>query len=249
MIIIKNDKQIQAMRDAGKITAEVHAEVANFVREGVSTLDISNFANKQIKKRGAVSSFYQYNGFPGFICVSLNDEVVHGIPSAKRIVKNGDLVSVDIGAFYKGFHGDMARTYMVGVPSDEQDRLLKATRDAFYAGMNAAVQGNRVIDISTAVESVALENKLGVVIDYVGHGVGQDLHEDPEIPNFVPNKKGPRLYNGMTLAIEPMFTLGAEETDVLDNEWTAVTVDGSLSAHYENTILITDNGPEILTKV
>ena len=249
MVSIKTDEQIKIMREAGRICALAHKAIEDVIEIGISTLELANIAEKTIKKNNAIASFRGLYGFPEAVCISINDEVIHGIPSKKRKICDGDVVSVDIGATYHGYVGDAARTHLVGNVSEDAKRLLQVTKDAFYAGMSAAIEGNRVRDISAAVYSVAEANNIGVVRDYVGHGVGEVLHEDPEIPNFIDKKKGIRLYNGMTLAIEPMFNLGTEKTFVESDGWTVRTRDNKISCHYENTIVLTKDGPKILTKV
>jgi len=249
MCVIKTDEQLKIMREAGRICALAHEAVEKAAVAGISTIELSHLADKVIRKNGAVPSFKNYNGYPHSICISINDEVIHGMPNKKRKIQDGDVVSVDIGAYYRGYHGDMARTYLVGNASDEARRLFEATKEAFYAGMNAAIEGNRVGDISKAIFEVASLANIGVVRDYVGHGVGENLHEDPEIPNFISKNKGTRLYNGMTLAIEPMFNQGTADICIDEDGWTVRTKDGKISCHYENTIAIIDGKPEILTKL
>ena len=249
VISIKNNEQIKIMREAGRICALAHEAIAKVIEPGICTLELANVAEKIINKHGATPTFKGYDGFPGSICISINDEVIHGIPGKKRKIADGDVVSVDIGAYFRGFNGDMARTNLVGNVDAQAIRLLEVTKSAFYAGMMAAIEGNRVRDISEAVQKVASQANVGIVRDYVGHGVGEHLHEDPEIPNFVDKKKGIRLYNGMTLAIEPMLNLGTGRVHTLDNGWTVATDDGKISCHYENSIAITNNGPIILTEL
>jgi methionyl aminopeptidase len=248
MYVIKTDEQIKIMREAGRICALAHEAVEKALAPGISTLEISGIADKVIRENSAVPSFKNYNGYPHSICISINDEVIHGLPS-KRKISDGDVVSIDIGACFRGYHGDAARTHLVGNSDSEAKRLLDVTKMAFFAGMDACLEGNRVRDISEAIFEIARINNIGVVRDYVGHGVGEQLHEDPEIPNFVDKMKGTRLYNGMTLAIEPMFNLGEASTYVDKDGWTVRTNDGKISCHYENTIVLTEDGPKILTKL
>jgi len=249
MISIKNSEQIKIMREAGRICALAHEAVREALCIGISTLELADIAEKVIRKNGATPTFLNLYGFPGSVCISINEEVIHGIPSKHKKIADGDVVSVDIGAYFKGFNGDCARTWPVGNVSDEAKMLLEVTKEAFYAGMKASLEGNRVGDISAAVQAVADRANVGIVRDYVGHGVGAHLHEDPEIPNFASDHKGLRLYNGMTLAIEPMFNLGTGKVHSLDDDWTVVTDDGKISCHYENSIALTENGPIILTEI
>ena len=249
MVSIKNDEQIKIMREAGRICALAHKAIEDAICIGISTMELSNIAEQTIKRNNASATFRGYNGFPEAVCISLNDEVIHGIPSRKRKIADGDVVSVDIGATYKGYVGDAARTHLVGNVSEDAKRLLEVTRNAFYAGMKTCIEGNRVGDISAAVEAVAISNNIGVVRDYVGHGVGAKLHEDPEVPNFASKQKGIRLYNGMTLAIEPMFNLGTDKIYVESDDWTVRTADGKISCHYENSVALTKDGPIVLTEL
>ncbi len=237
------------MRDAGRITAEALVTVGEAVKEGVSTLELDTIVRKYIEKQGAKPSFLGYAGFPGSACISVNDEVIHGIPSKDKIIHNGDIVKVDVGAYYKGFHGDSARTFAVGEVSDDARKLIEVTKQCFYEGLGKAVIGNRIGDIGAAIEAYASKNGFSVVRNYVGHGVGHELHEDPEVPNYGTPGRGTRLCSGMTLAIEPMINAGTFMVKVLENKWTVVTVDKKLSAHYENTVAITENGPVLLTEV
>ncbi len=247
MIIIKKPEQIELMRKAGRITAEALLVAEEAVRPGVSTKEVDRKVRHFIERCGAVPSFLNYNGFPGSACISLNNEVIHGIPSDRAIIKEGDIVKVDVGARYRGYNGDSARTYAVGKVSDEALRLMSVTKQSFYEAIKLARAGNRVGDIGHAVESFVISNGFSVVKDYVGHGVGAALHEDPSVPNYGNAGRGPRLYAGMTLAIEPMVNAGSYEVRTLRNGWTVVTLDGSLSCHYENTIAVTDSDPIILT--
>ena len=249
MIIIKNSEQIKLMRQAGRITAEALMVARDEIRPGMTTKELDTKIRRYIEKCGAKPTFLGYNGFPGSACISINDEVIHGIPSDKVIINEGDIVKVDVGARFRGYNGDSARTFPVGKVSDEALRLISVTEKSFHEAMKVARPGNRVGDIGFAVESFVISNGFSVVKDYVGHGVGKDLHEEPEIPNFGRAGRGVRLYPGMTLAIEPMVNAGSHDVRVLKDGWTVVTADGKLSAHYENSILITENDPIILTDV
>ena len=245
-IIIKSPREIQLMRQAGKITGEARALASQMVRAGVSTMEINNEVHRFIIKSGATPNFLNYGGFPASACISINDEVIHGIPGKRRI-KDGDIVSLDFGACWKGYNGDCAATFPCGEVSDEAKRLIEVTRQSFYEGIKYARQGNRLQDISAAIQEYVESHGFSVVKEYVGHGIGEKLHEAPEVPNYGHAGHGPRLVKGMTIAIEPMVNAGGAGVRVLGDDWTVVTVDGSLSAHYENTILITDGEPEILT--
>ncbi len=247
MIKIKSTYEVEQMRIAGRITAETFEVLKDFIKPGVTTKELDKIAAEYINKCGAECSFYQYNGYPGHICISVNDEVVHGIPG-RRILQDGDIVSVDIGACYGGYHGDAARTYAVGTICPEAERLISITEQSFFEGIKYAKLGNRLFDISANIQKIVEENNCSVVRALVGHGIGKHLHEDPEVPNFGTAGRGPRLVAGMTIAVEPMVNLGTHKVNTLPDEWTVVTADGSLSAHYENTILITEKGVEILTK-
>ena len=247
MVIIKKSEQIMLMRKAGRITAEALLVARDAIRPGVSTKEVDVKVRRFIEKCGAVPSFLGYGGFPGSACISLNKEVIHGIPSDKVIIREGDIVKVDVGARYRGYNGDSARTFAVGKVSDEALRLISVTEQSFYEAMKVAKAGNRVGDIGHAVEQYVISNGFSVVKEYVGHGVGAELHEDPQVPNYGTPGRGTRLYAGMTLAIEPMVNAGRSEVKVLKDGWTVVTEDGSLSAHYENSIAITDGDPIILT--
>lgn len=248
MIKIKNNQEIALMREAGKITAGALALAATLVKPGVSLIHIDSEIHRFITSHGAIPSFLHYNGFPASACISVNDEVIHGIPG-KRLLTEGDIVKVDVGACYKGYHGDAARTLFCGEVSEDAKRLERITRESFFEGIKYADPSHRLGDISHAIQEHVESAGFSVVRDFVGHGVGAHLHEDPEIPNYGKAGRGTRLYEGMTLAIEPMVNFGTAEVSVLDNDWTVVTDDGALSAHYENSILITENGPEILTKL
>lgn len=248
MIKIKNNQEIALMREAGKITAGALELAATLVKPGVSLIHIDSEIHRFITSHGAIPSFLHYNGFPASACISVNDEVIHGIPG-KRLLTEGDIVKVDVGACYKGYHGDAARTLFCGEVSEDAKRLERITRESFFEGIKYADPSHRLGDISHAIQEHVESAGFSVVKDFVGHGVGAHLHEDPEIPNYGKAGRGTRLYEGMTLAIEPMVNFGTAEVSVLDNDWTVVTDDGALSAHYENSILITENGPEILTKL
>ena len=249
MFVIKNNEQIALMKVAGRITAEALEVARELVRPGISTKEIDTQIRRHIEKSGATPSFLGYGGFPGSACISVNEQVIHGIPSEKITLKEGDIVKIDVGARYRGYNGDSARTFPVGKVSDEALRLISVTEKSFYEAMKVARPGNRVGDLGFAVENFVISNGFSVVRDYVGHGVGKDLHEEPEIPNFGRAGRGVRLYPGMTLAIEPMVNAGSHDVRVLKDGWTVVTADGKLSAHYENSILITENDPIILTDV
>ncbi len=235
------------MRDAGKITAEARALAGELIKEGVTTKFIDRKVKEFIVSQGAKPSFLGLYGFPASACISVNEEVIHGIPSDDKVLKNGDIVSVDVGAFYKGYHGDCAATFAVGEIDGEAKKLIEVTRQSFFEGIKFAVEGNRVGDISFAIQSYVEQNGFSVVRDFVGHGVGKELHEDPEVANYGNAGRGPKLQVGMTLAIEPMVNVGSWRVKTLSNDWTVVTIDGKRSAHYENTVAITDNGVEILT--
>ncbi|MBR4719091.1 MAG: type I methionyl aminopeptidase [Lachnospiraceae bacterium] len=247
MITIKNEEEIALMRESCRLLGIVHKELAGYLKPGISTLDIDTFGEALIRKLGGIPNFKNYNGYPASICVSVNDEVVHGIPSADRIIKDGDIVSLDCGLIYKGYHSDAARTHAVGDVSPEVSELISATEKSFWDGIKKAKAGNHLYDISNAIAESLLDGGYGIVRDLTGHGIGTRLHEDPSIPNFAKRGHGPKLKKGMTLAIEPMVNLGTDEVEWLDDDWTVVTADGSWSAHYENTILITDGEAEVLT--
>lgn len=246
-VTIKSKKEIELMREAGKMLEEVHNKLADFVKPGISTLEIDQFGEKAIRDLGCVPNFLNYNGYPASICVSVNDEVVHGIPSKDRILQDGDIVSLDAGLIHKGYHSDAARTHAVGNISEEAKRLIEVTKQSFFEGIKLAVPGNHLFGISEAIQKYVESNGYSVVRDLVGHGIGTHLHEDPQIPNFKQRRKGMKLRPGMTLAIEPMVNEGSYDVVWLDDDWTVVTEDGSLAAHYENTIVITEDGCEILT--
>jgi methionyl aminopeptidase len=249
MVTIKSTREIELMRRAGQIVALAHQEVAKHIRPGVSTQQLDEIVERVIRENEAIPSFLHYEGFPASACISVNEVVVHGIPSPKKILKDGDIVSVDIGAIYKGYHGDGAWTYPCGLVSDKAKRLMEATEASLFAGLAQAKSGARLTDISHAVQVYAESKGFSVVRDFVGHGIGTNMHEDPQIPNFGLPGKGITLRPGMTIAIEPMINAGRKEVKVLSDGWTTVTLDQSLSAHFEHTILITETGYEILTKV
>ncbi len=246
-VTIKSAREIELMRQAGRILAKTHEELAKALRPGMSTWDVDHLGEEIIRSYGCIPSFKNYNGYPASICVSVNEEVVHGIPSKKRILKEGDIVSLDAGVIYKGYHSDAARTYGIGTISPEAAKLIEVTRQCFFEGIKYAKIGNHLNDISSHIQAYAEQFGYGVVRDLVGHGIGSHLHEDPEVPNFARRFRGLRLREGMTLAVEPMINAGVKDVCWLDDDWTVVTQDGSLSAHYENTILICENGPEILS--
>ncbi len=249
MITIKSQKEIGLMREAGAIVGRAHQLVKELVAPGVTTAQLDSAVERLIRDAQAVPTFKGYGGFPSAICVSVNEEVVHGIPSQRKLMA-GDIVSVDIGATYKGYVGDAAKTYPVGQISKEAQKLIDVTRESFYKGIEFAKEGHRLSDISHAIQKHVEANGFSVVRDFVGHGVGRNLHEDPSIPNYGKKGYGPRLRAGMTLAIEPMVNIGTYEVKILDNEWTVVTLDGQLSAHFEHSILITGVGePELLTVI
>ena len=246
MITIKNERELVSMRKACRITAAARALAGEMVRPGVSTKAIDRAVHEFIVSQGAKPSFLHYNGYPASVCVSVNDVVIHGIPGG-YILKEGDIVSIDVGAFYEGFNGDCAATYACGAISTEAQRLIDVTRQSFFEGIAQARKGNRVQDISHAVQTYVESNGFAVVRSFVGHGGGRKMHEEPEVPNFGDPGRGPRLLPGMTIAVEPMVCAGTYDVRVLKDGWTTVTADGKLSAHYENTVLITDGEPEILT--
>lgn len=246
-ITIKSEREISRMREAGKILADVHDRLEEIIKPGISTLDIDRKGEELIRKAGCIPSFLNYEGYPASICVSVNDEVVHGIPTDSRKLQEGDIVSLDAGVIYEGYHSDAARTYGVGTISEESKRLIEITRLSFYEGIKNAYAGNHLHDISASIQKFVEKNGLSVVRDLVGHGVGAQLHEEPQIPNYKPVGRGPKLRPGMTLAIEPMVNAGDWKIWILEDDWTVVTRDGSNSAHYENTILITEGEPEILS--
>ena len=247
MISIKSAKQIQKMRESCKLTRELFLILEDKVRPGVTTMELDTIAYNFYKKHGATPNFLNYNGFPGTICASVNDEVVHGIPSRHRVLAEGDIISIDMGCILDGWHSDAARTFAVGRISDEAQRLIDVTRESFFKGIDVIKHGVKIGDVSATIQNFLESNGYGVVRDLVGHGVGRSLHEEPEVPNFGKAGRGIRLAAGMTLAIEPMVTMGDYHVNVLDDDWTVVTSDGSLAAHYENTVAVTREGVEILT--
>ena len=246
MISLKSPREIECMRRAGRLTAQARALAGSLVRPGVTTHEIDTAGRKFIESHGAKPSFLGYGGFKGSACISINEEVIHGIPGPRKL-KEGDIVSVDVGAYLDGFHGDCAATFPCGQVSDEALELIRVTEQSFWEGIKLARAGNRVFDISHAVQQYVESHGCSVVRDFVGHGVGAKLHEAPEVPNFGPAGHGPRLQPGMTIAVEPMVCAGDWRVKVLKDGWTTVSADGSLTAHYENTILITDGEPEVLT--
>ena len=246
-VTIKSPREIELMREAGRILAKTHEELAKNLRPGMSTWDIDHMGEEIIRSYGCIPSFKNYNGYPASICVSVNDEVVHGIPHKEHFLDEGDIVSLDAGVIYKGYHSDAARTYGIGEIDDDAKKLIEVTRQSFFEGIKFAKAGNHLNDISAAIQKYAESFGFGVVRDLVGHGIGSHLHEDPEIHNFARKRKGILLQPGMTLAIEPMITEGSYEVVWLDDDWTVMTEDGGWAAHYENTILITEGEPEILS--
>ncbi len=247
MIICKTPREIEIMREAGRIVALTHQELKKYIVPGITTKELDKIAEAFIRKHDAIPSFKGYNGFTGSICASVNEELVHGIPG-NRVLNNGDIISIDIGAEYNGYHGDSAWTYAVGSIDEETQRLLDVTEESLYKGLNEAKPGDRLSNISHAIQTYVEANGFSVVREYVGHGIGQDLHEDPQIPHYGPPNKGPRLKPGMVLAVEPMVNAGSRYVKTLADDWTVVTVDGSRCAHFEHTIAITETGFEILTK-
>ncbi|MBE5958954.1 MAG: type I methionyl aminopeptidase [Lachnospiraceae bacterium] len=248
-VTIKSEREIELMREAGKILGKVHNELAKEIKAGMTTYQIDKIGEEMIRSYGCIPSFLGYEGFPASICVSVNDEVVHGIPSKNRVIIDGDIVSLDAGVIYKGYQSDAARTVAVGEISDEAKKLIEVTRESFFEGLKFAREGCRLYEISAAIGDYAEQRGYGVVRELCGHGIGKNLHEDPEIPNFRQKARGIRLQAGMTLAIEPMINIGRPDVDWLNDDWTVITDDGSLSAHYENTVLITKGEPEILSLV
>ena len=248
MVILKTDREIEKMKDAGRIASKALKLAGEAVEPGISTLEIDDIVRKYIESEGAKPSFLNYGGFPASACISVNNVVIHGIPSKKCIIKSGDIVSIDVGAFFEGFHGDNAATFACGEVSKEAKALIDTTRESLYEGIKMAQIGNRIGDIANAVQRYVEARSYSVVRDFVGHGVGAKLHEDPSVPNYGTPGRGVRLLSGITIAIEPMVNAGTHEVKVLDDEWTTVTVDGKLSAHFEHTIAITTDGPIILTQ-
>jgi methionyl aminopeptidase len=247
MITLKSGEEIIRMRDAGRIAAIAREIGGEYVKEGVSTAQIDREIKKCILSHGAKPSFLGYGGFPASACISVNEEIIHGIPSSGKILKNGDIVKIDVGAYYKGYHGDCAATFAVGQISEEAQRLIDVTKQSFFEGIAVIGEGKRIGDIGHAIQSYVEKNGFSVVREYIGHGIGKNLHEDPEVPNYGAPGRGQRLRPGMTIAIEPMVNVGDWHVRVLNDRWTVVTVDGKLSAHYENTVAITENGVLILT--
>ena len=246
-VTIKSEREIELMREAGNILAIVHEELEKIVVAGITTLDIDKKANEIIRSYDCIPSFLNYNGFPASVCVSINEQVVHGIPNKKTILKDGDIVSLDAGVIYKGYHSDAARTWAVGEISQEAKKLIDVTKQSFYEGIKFAKAGNHLHEISAAIQTYVESFGFSVVRDLVGHGIGTEMHEEPQIPNFRQKRRGLKIEAGMTFAIEPMVNIGRYDVYWEDDDWTVVTDDGTLSAHYENTILITDGEPEILS--
>ena len=246
-VTIKSPREIELMRESNRLLAEVHKALEESIRPWMTTLDVDRLGEKLIRERGGIPNFKNYNGYPASICVSVNDEVVHGIPSKYRVLQEGDIVSLDAGLIYKGYHSDAARTHAVGKVSPEKQKLMDVTKQSFFEGMKYAKAGNYLYDISNAIDAYVSQFGYGIVRDLVGHGIGTHLHEDPQIPNFAQKKRGIKLAPGMTLAVEPMINMGTWQVEFLSDGWTVVTKDGLPSAHYENTILITEGEPEILT--
>ena len=247
MLVLKTDRELEKMKNAGRIASKALKLAGEAVEPGVSTLEIDNIVRKFIESQGARPSFLNYGGFPASACISVNNVVIHGIPNKNSIIKSGDIVSIDVGAFFEGFHGDNAWTFACGQISQEAQNLLDTTRGSLFEGIKMAQVGNRIGDIASAVQRYVEARSYSVVRDFVGHGVGAKLHEDPSVPNYGTPGRGVRLLSGMTIAIEPMINAGTYEVEVLDDEWTTVTADGKLSAHFEHTIAITPDGPLILT--
>lgn len=247
-ITIKSAREIELMTEAGRILEIVHDELKKALKPGMTTLDIDVLGEEVIRSYGCEPSFLNYNGYPASICVSVNDEIVHGIPSRHRLIREGDIVSLDAGVIYKGYHSDAARTHAVGEITEDARKLIEVTEQSFFEGLKYAKEGNHLFEISAAIGRYAEQYGYGVVKELCGHGIGTHLHEDPEIPNFPMLRRGPKLKAGMTLAIEPMINQGTDKVNWLDDDWTVVTADGKLSAHYENTVLITKGEPVLLTK-
>ena len=246
-VTIKSAREIELMREAGRLLALVHEELAKIIRPGISTKDIDRACEEMIRSYGCTPNFLNYQGYPGSVCVSVNEEVVHGIPTDRRIIQEGDIVSLDTGLISQGYHSDAARTHAVGEVSSEAQKLMDVTKQSFFEGIKMAKAGNHLFDISNAIDAYIRPYGYGIVRDLVGHGIGTHLHEEPEIPNFAQRRRGLRLQPGMTLAIEPMVNLGTADVRWMKDGWTVISADHSLSAHYENTILITEGEPEILT--
>lgn len=246
-VSIKSEREIELMRESGHLLEMVHEELGSHIKPGISTKELDIIGEEIIRSLGCVPNFLNYQGFPASFCISINDEVVHGIPSRKKIIQDGDIVKIDAGLIYKGYHSDAARTYAVGEVAKEVQALIDVTRQSFFEGIKYAKAGNHLNDICKAIGAYAAKHRYGIVRELTGHGIGTHLHEDPVIPNFPMRRPGVRLVPGMTLAIEPMLNMGRADVEWLNDGWTVVTQDGSLSAHYENTVLITDGEPEILT--
>lgn len=249
MIILKTSHELTLMREANRIIAVILSEIAARVRPGVTTLELDQWAEARIRELNGRPGFKGYNGFPATLCTSVNEEVVHGIPSDDRVLKEGDIVGIDVGSIYKGYYGDGARTYAVGSVSPEAERLMTVCRESLDRGVAAAISGNRITDISIAIDRYVRPEGFEIVRDLTGHGIGRNLHEEPQILNYDCGRKGPRIQANMTLSIEPMITAGTWKVRTLEDQWTVVTADGSLAAHYEHTVAVTDNGPEILTRL
>ncbi len=249
MIQLKNPLQIKEMREACRITGEALLVARENIREGISTFELDKIIRNYIESQGAKPSFLGYGGFPGSACISINDEVIHGIPSKSKILREGDIVKVDVGAFYKGYHGDAARTIAVGKVSEDVQRLIDVTRDSFFEGVKKLQIGNRIGDVGHAIDALVTANGFTTVKKYIGHGVGRELHESPDVPNYGTEGRGTRLCAGMTLAIEPMVNMGSEGVKELSDGWTVKTVDGKLSAHYENTVALTGDGVIVMTQI
>lgn len=247
MIKIKTDNQVDLMAASGKVTGQILHDLAGFIRPGISTRDIDSFVGERILAADMIPTFKGYMGFPANACVSINDELVHGIPSGSRVLKEGDIVSVDVGATYKGWVSDAARTFPVGKAAENAERIIKAAKDSFFAGLKYCREGNKLTDISHAIQTCIEDEGFSVVLDYVGHGVGKNMHEDPQVRNYGEPGMGPTLAKGMALAIEPMLTEGSAVLETSDDGWTVVTKDGKLAAHYENTVIITDGEPLVIT--
>lgn len=248
-ISIKTDEEIDLMRQSGHLLAKVHEELHAALRPGISTLELDEIGERTIRALGGIPNCKDYEGFPASVCISVNNEVVHGIPSSERILQEGDIVSFDTGLIYKGYHSDAARTWGVGKISDEAQKLIDVTRESFFEGIKKAKAGNRLHDISAAIDKYIRPHGYGIVRELTGHGIGTSLHEDPMIPNYRKLTRGVKLQKGMTICVEPMITMGSRKIGWLEDDWTVVTLDGSLAAHYENTIAITDGEPEILTVI
>jgi len=248
MITLKSDRELEYMKDAGRIVAETHLELKKAIEPGITTRELDTIAENYILSQGAKPAFKGYQGFPASICTSIDEEVVHGIPGLREL-KNGNIISIDIGTVINGFYGDAARTYPVGEIDEELQRLLAVTEEALEAGIKKAIEGNRLSDISHAVQTTAESNGFSVVRDYVGHGIGREMHEDPQVPNFGKPGRGPRLKAGMTLAIEPMVNMGTHEVVTLEDNWTVVTRDDTSSAHFEDTVAVTETAPKIFTRI